>query len=154
MPDLLPLVTPCFTENHSLDTMDSAKVAELKAIWTAKAEQCYYRAQFMKNFSMPIARTPSPDFIYIKDAIMYAIKPYTNIRALGIQDMGIATAYNRVSSNRDYLIAHSLFKLISVLTSRRPSSASLPENGSHAKISHRCYATPYSTRASWAIASP
>ena len=103
---------------------------------------------------MPIAGTSSPDFMYIKDAIMYAIKPYTNIRALGIQDMGTAIAYNRVSSNQDYLITHRLFKFISVLKFRRPSSALSPENGSHAKISHRCYATPYSTRASWAIASP
>lgn len=102
MPNLLPLVTPCFSENHSLDTIDSAKVAELKVIWTAKAEQCYYRAQFMRNFAMPIAETPSHEFIYIKDAIMYAIKPYTNIRALGIQDMGIAIAYNRVSYKRTY----------------------------------------------------
>ncbi|KAL9627434.1 MAG: hypothetical protein Q9204_006569 [Flavoplaca sp. TL-2023a] len=80
--------------------MDSAKVAELKAIWTAKAEQCYYRAQFLRNFAMPIAGNPSPDFMYIKDAIMYAIKPYTNIRALGIQDMGIAIAYNRKAFER------------------------------------------------------
>ncbi|KAI4241759.1 MAG: hypothetical protein L6R42_011188 [Xanthoria sp. 1 TBL-2021] len=95
--------------------------AERHRTWMSKVDQSRFRRKLMETGKMAAPETPSPDFTYIKNAIMHAIKPYDNLEEIEYKDKFVAISYNMASSqprvvNYPHSLAHLLFKCIQVNT--------------------------------------
>lgn len=89
--------------------------ADLHRIWMTKVDLSRWRLRLMEKGRMAPPDIPSADFTYIRDAIVYATKPYDYSDEVEPSDAYLATAFSMASPQTqvpDYLHSHALSSYI------------------------------------------
>lgn len=85
--------------------------ADHHRIWMTRVDLSRWRLRLMERGRMAPPDMPSADFTYIRDAIIYATKPYDYSDEVESSDGYLATTYNMASPQTqvpDYLHSHAL----------------------------------------------